>query len=209
MSIKKPNLNNVNQINWELTQYSVLSELHFEEHFMNRTQRFNLNWQLNPVPTTYLAELLKSPSYFTVQKMKFSIKDFLSKCNQICSFLRIWSCLLKRFLMENFIFCAVFSNFCNQEKETYSENISSRWDLTFPWPRFPWPRLFDDLNKNYAPTEFIFSKNQDCVFYCNLCFNQYSQCSKFIMTIKIDKKCSITCFKYRSLFSHGFFNEKS
>ena len=82
----------------------------------------------------------------------------------------------------------MFTNFCNQEKETYSENISSRWDLTFPWPRFPWPRLFDDLNKNYAPTKFIFSKNQDCLFYCNLRFNQYSQCSKFIMTIKIDKK---------------------
>ena len=33
----------------------------------------------------------------TAQKMKFSIKDFFSKCEQICSFLRIG--------MENFIFC--------------------------------------------------------------------------------------------------------
>ena len=40
--------------------------------------------------------------------MKFSIKDFLSKCNQIRSFLRLWSHLLKKSLMENFIFCAVF-----------------------------------------------------------------------------------------------------
>ena len=40
--------------------------------------------------------------------MKFSIKDFLSRCDQILSFLRIWSHLLKKFLMENFIFCAVF-----------------------------------------------------------------------------------------------------
>ena len=39
--------------------------------------------------------------------MKFSIKDFLSKCDQIRSFLRIWSHLLKKSLMENFIFCAV------------------------------------------------------------------------------------------------------
>ena len=39
--------------------------------------------------------------------MKFSIKDFLSKCDQIRSFLRIWSHLLKKPLMENFIFCAV------------------------------------------------------------------------------------------------------
>ena len=41
------------------------------------------------------------------QKMKFSIIYFLSKCDQIRSFLRIWSHLLKKYLMENFIFCAV------------------------------------------------------------------------------------------------------
>ena len=40
-------------------------------------------------------------------KNMFSIKDFFSKCDQIRSFLRIWSNLLKRSLMENFIFCAV------------------------------------------------------------------------------------------------------
>ena len=38
--------------------------------------------------------------------MKFSIKDFFSKCDQIHSFLRIWSRLLKKYLMENFIFYA-------------------------------------------------------------------------------------------------------
>ena len=43
----------------------------------------------------------------TAQKMKFSIKDFFSKCDQIRSFLRIWSQLLKKSLMENFIFCAM------------------------------------------------------------------------------------------------------
>ena len=43
----------------------------------------------------------------TAQKMKFFIKDFFSKCDQICSFLKIWLHLLKRFLMENFNFCAV------------------------------------------------------------------------------------------------------
>ena len=40
----------------------------------------------------------------TLQKMKFSIKDFFSKCDQIRSKLRIWSHLLKKCLMENFIF---------------------------------------------------------------------------------------------------------
>ena len=39
--------------------------------------------------------------------MKFSIKDFFSKCDQIRSFLRILSQLLKKSLVENFIFCTV------------------------------------------------------------------------------------------------------
>ena len=39
--------------------------------------------------------------------MKFSIKDFFGKCDQIRSFLRIWLHLMKKSLMENFIFCAV------------------------------------------------------------------------------------------------------
>ena len=41
--------------------------------------------------------------------MKFSIQDFFSKCDQIRSFLRIWSHLLKKPLMENLTFCAVLS----------------------------------------------------------------------------------------------------
>ena len=38
-------------------------------------------------------------------KMKFSIKDFFSKCNHIRR--KLFSHLLKKSLMENFIFCAV------------------------------------------------------------------------------------------------------
>ena len=41
------------------------------------------------------------------QKMKFSVKDFFSKCDQICSFLRVWSDLLKKSLEENIFFYAV------------------------------------------------------------------------------------------------------
>ena len=43
----------------------------------------------------------------TAQKMKFSIKDFFSKCDQTRKKLQIWSHLLKKSLMENFTFCAV------------------------------------------------------------------------------------------------------
>ena len=45
----------------------------------------------------------------TSQKMKFSIKEFFSKFDQIRRKLLIWSHLLKKPLMENFIFCAVFT----------------------------------------------------------------------------------------------------
>ena len=43
----------------------------------------------------------------TAQEVKFSIKDLFSEWAQICSFRQIWSHLLKKSLMENFIFCAV------------------------------------------------------------------------------------------------------
>ena len=45
---------------------------------------------------------------YPAQKMKFSIKDFCSKYDQIRSLLRIWSHVLKKSLMENFTFSAVY-----------------------------------------------------------------------------------------------------
>ena len=58
----------------------------------------------------YFGELLQILSewvVFTAQKIKFSIKKFFSKCEQIRSLLGIWSHLLKKSLMGNFIFCAM------------------------------------------------------------------------------------------------------
>ena len=43
----------------------------------------------------------------TAQKIKFSIKDFFSKCDQIHRKLQILPYLLKKSLTENFIFFAV------------------------------------------------------------------------------------------------------
>ena len=54
----------------------------------------------------YKWNLFKS-STVTAQRMKFSIKDFCSKCDQIRRKRRIWSHLLKKSLMENFIFWVV------------------------------------------------------------------------------------------------------
>ena len=57
--------------------------------------------------TTCLSHMKTS----TAQKMKFSISDFFSKCDQIRSLLRIWSHLQKKSLMENFIFCRVLAEY--------------------------------------------------------------------------------------------------
>ena len=57
----------------------------------------------------------------TAQKMRFSIKDFFSKCDQIHSFLRIWSHLLKKSFMKSFIFCALY------KKEKHLPMIQRKW----------------------------------------------------------------------------------
>ena len=64
------------------------------------------HWKLYSSKIWWL--IVGKTSFNTAQKMKFSIKDFFSKCDQIHSFLRIWSHLLKKSLLENFIFlCSV------------------------------------------------------------------------------------------------------
>ena len=59
--------------------------------------------------------------------MKFSAKDFFSKCDQIRRNMRIWSHLLKKSLMENLIFCAVSNRWLNwpyrPAKNKYPNNM--------------------------------------------------------------------------------------
>ena len=59
-------------------------------------------------------------SQSTAQKMKFSFKDFFSKCDQIRSFLRIWSHLPKKSLMENFSYFTVITIF--DKLDSYNQN---------------------------------------------------------------------------------------
>ena len=49
----------------------------------------------------------------TEQKMKFSIKNFFINCDQIPRKLQIWSHLLEKSLMENFIFCIILFIYFN------------------------------------------------------------------------------------------------
>ena len=63
--------------------------------------------ELNDKLNNLIDLMIISVNNYTAQKMKFSIQDFFSKCDQTHSFLRIWSHLLKKSLVENFIFCVV------------------------------------------------------------------------------------------------------
>ena len=66
----------------------------------------------------------------TAQKMKFFIMDFFSKCDQIRSFLWIWSHLLKKYLMKNFIFCAII-----MKMRVEMKGRSHRYDMDRTRPR--------------------------------------------------------------------------
>ena len=56
-----------------------------------------------PIASIHYIEWTGFTSRTTAQKSNFSIRDFFSKCDQIRSFLQIWSYLLKKPLMVNFI----------------------------------------------------------------------------------------------------------
>ena len=80
----------------------------------NGNEGINVNWLTSKhgqyhICNYHLKNILHSvDSSLTAQKIKFSIQDFFSKCYQIRRFLQILSHLLKKSLMENLIFCAVF-----------------------------------------------------------------------------------------------------
>ena len=64
-----------------------------------------------------------------VQKIKFPIKDFFSKCDQILKKLFFCPHLLKKSLMENFIFCAV-------QDSKYTSGFRVSLHVVF------WPNIF-------------------------------------------------------------------
>ena len=61
---------------------------------------------------------------FTAQKMKFSIKDFASKCDPIDRKLRIWSHLLDKSLMKKLHFL------CSLSIKLQSNFIDCNWSGT-------------------------------------------------------------------------------
>ena len=64
---------------------------------------FTLLWFVVAVVVVIFAVVVISLEQITAQKMKFSIKKFLSKCDQISRKLWFWSHLLKKSLMKKLL----------------------------------------------------------------------------------------------------------
>ena len=77
---------------------------HLGQNILSAIQGMSAIWDIRywEVSLYYLVSI-KIRSHLTAQKMKFSIKDFLSKCDQIHKKLRIWSHFLMKLLRQNFI----------------------------------------------------------------------------------------------------------
>ena len=76
-----------------------------------------------------------------LHKNEVFIKDFFSKCDQIRNFLRNWSYLLKKLLMENLIFCAVMDSAALQYHSSDKDNFYFEGFLRCQvWTYFKWKR---------------------------------------------------------------------
>ena len=79
-----------------------LKKFHFVEITKN-CQNFQEKW----AEGFDFRELCNPKAIVTAQKMMFFYKDFFRKCNQIRNFPRIWSHLLKKTIIKNFILRAL------------------------------------------------------------------------------------------------------
>ena len=124
--------------------------------------------------------------------MKFSIKDLFTKLDQIRRKQRIWSDLLKKSLMENFIFCAV---------KSVSNIIVWRLHLeTITY--FVWPERLTILNMVLVCSIFLINQVLNFVTNPRWIFVITENC--FVWN-KV-RKDIFNCFsKYIDLFVDNFF----
>ena len=117
--------------------------------------------------------------------MRFFITDFFSKCDRIRSFLRVWSHLLKKSLMENFIFCAVKTetlliywqcilDFLNDISASLISNLHFELTQLCVWEvclLFFWPTQFESSALSLIHQLAILTQNVKCCynFYKNFC----------------------------------------
>ena len=93
--------------------------------------------------------------------MKFSIKDFFSKCDQIGSFPLIWSDLLKKSLIENFIIFAVLALF--RYKNHIITSKSKKKIISVNYDRLLYGNLLVTFQAKEGDLEnFFFQENHCC-----------------------------------------------
>ena len=90
---------------WRLLRINFISPNQKKLNSHNNWQQLQQKFDFKSLRKGKIWEYIQKITLY--KKMKFSIKDFCSKCDQIRSFLRTWSYLLKKYLIENFIFYAV------------------------------------------------------------------------------------------------------
>ena len=143
----------------------------------------------------------------TAQKIKFSIKDFLSKCDQICWKLRIW--LLKKFLMENSIFCEVLvtaayweSSDITMFKETASAEILPEYETNKSLKRKENTNFQQKPNVIYIYYVLMHSAQyrplKDCYCYNSVYFIIWRYCT---MMRNSKKKCLLVFEKIVLFFT--------
>ena len=87
----------------------------------------------------------------TAQKMEFSIKDFFSKCDQVRWKQRIWSHVLKKFLMENFIFlCSVSETYLEPTQRSKME-LFKKMINGFTFSQKALPEIFEWVLYAFLP----------------------------------------------------------
>ena len=92
--------------------------------------------------------------------MKFSIKDFFSKCDQISSFMQIWSHLPRKSLMESSFFVKCISVFVLHQRRSHDPRKHPRWRV---------------LQQSLTVFGSMLSITALCPFWCYiLCFRTFS-----------------------------------
>ena len=130
-------------------------------------------------------------SRYTTQNIKLSMKDFFSKCDQICRKLRIWSHLLKKYLLENSIFLFSDLSLCCKgcyHQRSYLKSFSSLMNkLNIRGPSIdPWPE-YNGLSMNGLLSIWalqctilvhFFSMFHSCPFFM---LNFFPRCAFFML----------------------------
>ena len=110
---------------WKITNWKKVFHKCKAIHALKQPKTLLVCWVNQKFKIVFLKSMV-CIAMNTAQKMKFSIKDFFSKCDQIRSKLRICSHLLKKSVIENFIFCAVeYKDSCCKLCASYIQNCSN------------------------------------------------------------------------------------